>query len=173
MPSGVCRLADGIVALTGDEGQDFRGRTPARRRERQALAYFGREQEHAGRLEIINLNTAGGNEARLFRCCVDLDKRALNTEANAFETTAWVRQQGFRSLIVVTSNYHMPRTLIELRQAMPDVELLPYPVKVAASRGAMVERSADGMGSWQGVSQIHHSLRALRRQFPAGRARKG
>ena len=65
----------------------------------------------------------------MFRCCVDLDKRALNTKSNAFETTAWVRQQGFRSLIVVTSTYHMPRTLIELRQAMPDVELLPYPVK--------------------------------------------
>src|SRR5262249_2137633 len=62
-------------------------------------------------------------------CCVDLDKRSLNTEENAFETTVWAKSRGYRSLIVVTSTYHMPRTLIELRQTMPDAELVPYPVK--------------------------------------------
>jgi uncharacterized SAM-binding protein YcdF (DUF218 family) len=79
--------------------------------------------------QIISLNAASGREASFFRCCVDLGKWALNTEENAFETTEWARAKGFRSLIVVTSTYHMPRALIELRQAMPGVELLPYPVK--------------------------------------------
>jgi uncharacterized SAM-binding protein YcdF (DUF218 family) len=65
----------------------------------------------------------------LFRCCVDLDKRSLNTEDNAIETEVWARKRGFRSLILVTSTYHMPRAIIELRQSMPDVRLLPYPVK--------------------------------------------
>jgi uncharacterized SAM-binding protein YcdF (DUF218 family) len=127
-PTGSLRQADGIVALTGDED-----------RISEAIRILA--EGKAGRLlisgvnkststpDIISQNTAGRREAYLFRCCVDLDKRALNTEDNAFETTMWVRQRGFRSLIVVTSTYHMPRTLIELRQSMPDVELVPYPVK--------------------------------------------
>jgi uncharacterized SAM-binding protein YcdF (DUF218 family) len=128
MPPGVSGLADGIVALTGDEDRISEAvRLLAEGKGRRLLISGVNKSTRTP--EIITLDTAGRKEASLFRCCVDLDKRALNTEANAFETTAWVRQQGFRSLIVVTSTYHMPRTLIELRQAMPDVELLPYPVK--------------------------------------------
>ncbi|MFZ1110317.1 MAG: YdcF family protein [Rhodomicrobium sp.] len=120
--------ADGIVALTGDEDRISEAiRLLAEGKAHRLLISGVNKSTRAP--EIIGLNTAGGKEADLFRCCVDLDKRALNTEDNAFETTAWVRSQGFHSLIVVTSTYHMPRTLMELRQAMPDLELVPYPVK--------------------------------------------
>jgi uncharacterized SAM-binding protein YcdF (DUF218 family) len=64
----------------------------------------------------------------LIACCVDLDYFAVNTSGNAVETRNWVRRRGFRSLIVVTSNYHMPRTMVELARQMPDVELIPFPV---------------------------------------------
>jgi len=64
----------------------------------------------------------------LILCCVDLDYFAINTSGNAVETRNWVRKRGFRSLIVVTSNYHMPRTMAELAWQMPDVELIPFPV---------------------------------------------
>ena len=128
MPSGGPGLADGIVALTGDEDRISEAvRLLAEGKAKRLLISGVNKSTRAP--ELITFNTATGNEAVLFRCCVDLDKRALNTEDNAFETTAWVRQKGFRSLIVVTSTYHMPRTLIELKQSMPDVELLPYPVK--------------------------------------------
>mgnify|MGYP002128275913 CR=1 FL=1 len=40
----------------------------------------------------------------------------------------WVRERGFKSLIVVTSNYHMPRAIVELSHAMPDVTLIPFAV---------------------------------------------
>jgi uncharacterized SAM-binding protein YcdF (DUF218 family) len=128
MPGGALHPADGIVALTGDE-------------DRISEAVRLLAQGKAGRLlisgvnkstrtpQIISLNTAGRETAVLFRCCIDLDKRALNTEDNAAETTLWARKRGFRSLILVTSTYHMPRALIELHQSMPDVELLPYAVK--------------------------------------------
>ena len=121
-------MADGIVALTGDEDRISEAvRLLAEGKARRLLISGVNKSTRAP--EIISLNTVGNSEARLFRCCVDLGKRAHNTEDNALETTAWVRLHGFRSLIVVTSTYHMPRTLIELRQAMPDVELVPYPVK--------------------------------------------
>jgi len=64
----------------------------------------------------------------LLKCCVDLDRSAVNTRSNAVETRRWVREQGFQSLIVVTSNYHMPRALVELSNALPDVKLVPFPV---------------------------------------------
>src|SRR5262249_11642826 len=66
--------------------------------------------------------------ARLLACCVDLDHSALNTLGNAVETRHWVRDRGIRSLIVVTSSYHMPRTMVEFAWQMPDVELIPFPV---------------------------------------------
>jgi uncharacterized SAM-binding protein YcdF (DUF218 family) len=64
----------------------------------------------------------------LLGCCVDLDRSAVNTRSNAAETRRWARERGFKSLIVVTSNYHMPRAIVELSHAMPDVELIPFSV---------------------------------------------
>ena len=63
-----------------------------------------------------------------FSCCVDIDKEARNTIDNATETSEWVAQHHFRSVIVVTSNYHMPRALAELGRAMPEVALIASPV---------------------------------------------
>ena len=64
----------------------------------------------------------------LLNCCVDLDRSAVNTRSNAVETRRWARERGFKSLIVVTSNYHMPRAIVELSHAMPDVQLIPFSV---------------------------------------------
>jgi uncharacterized SAM-binding protein YcdF (DUF218 family) len=62
------------------------------------------------------------------RCCVDLDRSAINTRSNAAEARRWAHEQGFKSLIVVTSNYHMPRAIVELSHAMPDIALIPFAV---------------------------------------------
>jgi uncharacterized SAM-binding protein YcdF (DUF218 family) len=75
-----------------------------------------------------DLQRATGSEKSLFSCCVDLDHAALDTIGNAEESAKWVREHKWKSVIVVTNNYHMPRSLLELRREMGDVELLPYPV---------------------------------------------
>jgi uncharacterized SAM-binding protein YcdF (DUF218 family) len=64
----------------------------------------------------------------LVSCCIDLDHSAINTVGNAVETRRWARDRGFTSLIVVTSAYHMPRTMAELARQMPDIALVPFPV---------------------------------------------
>ncbi|MGB5086063.1 YdcF family protein [Methylocystis sp. FS] len=65
----------------------------------------------------------------LFNCCVDLGYQALDTAGNAKETRDWAREHNItRTLIVVTSNYHMPRALVEISAALPKVELYPFPV---------------------------------------------
>ncbi len=68
---------------------------------------------------------------RLYDCCVQLGFDAADTKGNAAETAAWVNHEGFKSLIVVTADYHMPRALLEMRGALPGVEVIPYPVATA------------------------------------------
>jgi uncharacterized SAM-binding protein YcdF (DUF218 family) len=65
---------------------------------------------------------------RVFACCVDLDRSAVNTLGNATEARRWAHGRGFRSLIVVTSAYHMPRAMAELGHQLPEVKLIPFPV---------------------------------------------
>ena len=64
----------------------------------------------------------------LFECCVDLGLEARTTEGNADELDAWIRAHGYRSLILVTSDFHMPRALLETRDRLPYVAITPYPV---------------------------------------------
>jgi uncharacterized SAM-binding protein YcdF (DUF218 family) len=61
-------------------------------------------------------------------CCIALGHDAPNTQGNALETALWMREQGFRSLRLVTADYHMPRSMLEFRRAMPDIEILRHPV---------------------------------------------
>ncbi len=63
-----------------------------------------------------------------FECCVSIGHSADNTAGNAKETAAWLEGQGFRSLRLVTSGYHMPRALLEFRHVLPDAELVLHPV---------------------------------------------
>ncbi len=65
---------------------------------------------------------------QLFSCCVDIDYEALTTSDNADQASAWARHGRFNRLIVVTSSYHMPRSLTELRRTLPGVKLVPHPV---------------------------------------------
>ena len=57
-----------------------------------------------------------------------LGHAAATTHGNAVEIAAWAKAWQLRRVRVVTAWFHMPRALVELRRAMPDVELLPEPV---------------------------------------------
>jgi len=68
-----------------------------------------------------------------FDCCADLGFTATDTRGNAKEAAEWARNNGYHSLIVVTAAYHMPRSLLEFRSEMPDVQLKPFPVEIDAA----------------------------------------
>ena len=117
------RDADGIVALTGGASRiaDAIELLASGRGKRLLISGAYRATNSK---EISRLNP---EFERWVRCCVDFD-RSLNTLGNAIETKRWAEHRGFRSLIVVTSNYHMPRALAELAHQLPDVVLVPFPV---------------------------------------------
>ena len=75
--------------------------------------------------ELLKLSRRSPTE---MECCITLGYSADSTIGNAYETADWMRDQGFRSLRLVTANYHMRRSLLELSMAMPNVELVPHPV---------------------------------------------
>lgn len=62
------------------------------------------------------------------QCCIVLGHTADNTYGNALETAAWMRQEGYRSMRLVTANYHMRRALLEFARAMPEARIIPHPV---------------------------------------------
>lgn len=84
------------------------------------------------------LRAATGGDKALFRCCVDIDRAALDTIGNAEESAKWIEGHAYNRVIVVTNNYHMPRSLLEMRRLLRKAQLEPYPV---------VNSRLDG-GSW-------------------------
>ncbi len=118
------RKADAIVVLTG-----------AAARIPDAFELLAAERGQRLLITGVYRSTSAKEIARLsplyvkyFSCCVDIDHSALNTFGNAIETRRWAHQHNFNSLIIVTSNWHMPRAMIELEHQLPDLTLIPYPV---------------------------------------------
>ncbi len=81
------------------------------------------------------------------RCCVEIGHDAGDTAGNAEETAAWVRRHGFRSLRIVTSNYHVPRSMLEFHHALPGVILIAHPVVPENFRN-------DGWWRWSGSARL-------------------
>jgi uncharacterized SAM-binding protein YcdF (DUF218 family) len=117
--------ADGIVALTG--ASDLRLEAATRLLEagkgRRLLVSGVNRRATRGDLQGVT-----GAAKPLFDCCVDLGFTAADTIGNARETAQWARAMDYKRLILVTSDYHMPRAMLELKAVLPGVAIAPYPV---------------------------------------------
>jgi uncharacterized SAM-binding protein YcdF (DUF218 family) len=118
------RNADGIVVLTGGSSRVSDAMELLAGGYGKRLLISGVHPTNAA----SDISRSLPDNQQLLRCCVDLDRSAVNTRSNAAETRRWVHERGFKSLIVVTSNYHMPRAIVELSHAMPDIALIPFSV---------------------------------------------
>lgn len=153
--------ADGIAVLTGSSSRLFEGRRLLR-------------EGRAGRLLLSGVNPsvprgelqqAMGLTDAEFDCCVDIGWKARDTVGNAAEIGAWARDLGLGSLLVVTDDYHMPRSLIELTRVLPDVRYIAHPV--ASGNGDNMWGRLNRWRRWAGefnkfaVSLIRMRLMAL------------
>lgn len=116
--------ADGIVVLTGGSSRVSDALELLASGYGRRLLISGVHPTNAA----SDISRTLPDSQRLMTCCVDLDHSAVNTRSNAVETKRWAHERGFHSLIVVTSNYHMPRAIVEMSYEMPDIELIPFVV---------------------------------------------
>jgi uncharacterized SAM-binding protein YcdF (DUF218 family) len=114
---------DAIIVLTGGRLRLQSGLDLLREGKGRKLFVSGVNQQ----VDLDELLRISGN-ADWASCCTVLGHDADNTLGNALETAQWMRQQGFRSLRLVTAWYHMPRSLLELNRAMPEIDIIAHPV---------------------------------------------
>src|SRR3546814_10095927 len=56
---------------------------------------------------------------KLFDCCITLGHEAIDTRSNAIETAHWIEKRGYRTVRLITTDWHMRRARFELNQALP------------------------------------------------------
>ncbi len=115
---------DAIVVLTGGSKRLNEGLTLLLQGRAKKLFVSG---VHRG-VDVAELLRAAQQSPQEVQCCIALGHEADNTAGNAAETARWMKEQGYRSLRLVTSGYHMPRALAEFRAAMPAAALVAHPV---------------------------------------------
>ena len=123
---------DAIVVLTGGSGRLAEGIRLLAAGAAPVLFVSGVDPR-VGKQSV--LRGAGGVPEAL-RPRIVLGYRAEHTQGNADETALWARTQNLKSLRLVTANYHMRRSLLELRSALPNARIIAHPVfPQAVTRG--------------------------------------
>ena len=118
------RKTDAIVVLTGGSGRVHQGLELLAQGRARKLFVSG---VYRG-VDVQELLRVSRQSPEDLICCIALGYQADNTHGNAVETKAWMNEQGLRTLRLVTSSYHMPRSLLEFNRIMPDLEIVPHPV---------------------------------------------
>lgn len=157
---------DGIVALTGGS------------QERLATGVRLLKEGRGRRLLISGVNpnvrdselfTLLGIDEELSTCCVDLGRTAEDTLGNASEAAVWVTRNGFRTILLVTDDYHMPRSNAELRLAMPGVDIIAYPVRTRWTDPALWRTDMDAAARLGG-EYVKYLMIRVRETFITSRA---
>ena len=117
---------DAVVALTGGSGLRIAAGVQLVAEGRGERLLISGVHPDVTMQDLIDL---AGGDAQVWGCCVDIGHTAETTLGNADETAAWAYESGYDELVVVTSDYHMARSLLVLQDAMPDIMLTPWPVR--------------------------------------------
>lgn len=117
--------AQGIAVLTGG----FARLLPAvellkmERGERLLLSGVNPQNSDGSLKSALNIDD------ELFDCCVDVDLDAMDTIGNAVGISHWAKSKNYNKIIIVTNDYHMPRSILEVGRQMSGVELVPFVVR--------------------------------------------
>lgn len=145
--------ASAIVVLTGGDGRIKEGLNLFAAR-RGFYLYITSVFEGISESDI---REKWQGQTELPECCIILDTKAETTAQNAKETQAWITALAaneetkgrIESIRLVTSNYHMPRALIDFQRLLPSVELLPHPIISANAK-------SDDKHYWQLLLKEYH-----------------
>ena len=123
-------MTEAIVVLTGGAGRLGAGLELLARGRGEKLFVSG---VYRG-VEVAEILRASRQSPEKLECCVELGHDAVDTRGNANETGQWMAAEGFTSLRLVTASYHMPRSRVEFRRAIPAARLIAHPVFPAQVR---------------------------------------
>ncbi|AQR74596.1 YdcF family protein [Sphingomonas sp. LM7] len=105
---------DAIVVLTGGSGRIDRGLATLRAGDAKRMLVSGVDPD----VRPVELAVQFKIDRKLMACCIDLGWQAVDTRSNADETAKWVQRHGFKSVRLVTTDWHMPRARMELASAL-------------------------------------------------------
>lgn len=126
---------DAIVVPTGGKGRIERGIDMLERGRAKRMLITGVDRT----VRAGELAAAIDRPRRLFACCVDLGREAVDTRSNGQETADWLTKRRYKSVRLVTTDWHMPRARFELAHALPDeVVIVPDAVPSAASLSVLL-----------------------------------
>ncbi len=155
--------SDGIVVFTGGPDRIIVGMDILAKGHGDRLLISGVHRETSRDM----LATLWTGAPALFDCCVDLGREALSTEGNADEVGDWARDHDYGNLILVTSEYHMPRALVATRARLPRAAITPYAVASGYlnSKGHPATFRAWGKLSGEYTKYLLAHLKALFSQY--------
>jgi uncharacterized SAM-binding protein YcdF (DUF218 family) len=121
---------DAIVVLTGGKGRIERGIELMAKKQAKRMLVSG-VYPPVRKAELALVQKA---PLKLFACCIDLGKEAVDTRTNAGETQRWLKRHKFRSVRLITSDWHMARAHFELeRRIGTDATIINDAVSTAPS----------------------------------------
>ncbi|MFC7477189.1 YdcF family protein [Dankookia sp. GCM10030260] len=154
------RPTDGIAVLTGGAERVETGLRLLRQGRARVLLVSG---VHRG-VTLADLAHLAAMEPGELAGRVALGHRATSTHGNAAEVAAWARAEQLGSVRVVTAGYHMPRALLEVRRALPEVAVLAHPMLPATLREA---GAAGRLRTWSLLLREYLKYLAVRVGLPA------
>ncbi len=125
--------ADGIIVLTGGKGRLQAGLQLLSEKKGARLLVSGVHPLVADK----DLRLVTNAPQELFDCCVDLDRASVDTIDNAEKSANWATSNGYKSVYLVTADYHMRRSMLLLQNALPNCEIIPHPVAADISLQAI------------------------------------
>lgn len=113
-PAATRSTTDGIVVLTGSAGRIERGLTLLGARQGRELLISGVDRD----VKPAEFAAYYKVSPDLMKCCITLGREAIDTRSNAIETSAWLARRHYRSVRLITADWHMRRARFELAQQL-------------------------------------------------------
>lgn len=111
---------DAIVVITGGTGRIERAMAMLGERKGKRLLIAGVDPL----VTKADLAKRLGGKRKLLDCCVDLGSESVDTRSNAEEAKRWVARHHYRSIRLITSDWHMRRAAYEFHRQLGDVRMV-------------------------------------------------
>ena len=107
--------SDAVVVLTGAGGRIGRGIETLQQGWAKRMFVSGVDRE----VRPNEFEAEHKVPTALMACCVTLGYQSVDTRSNASETARWIAANRFRSVRLVTTDWHMRRAAWELQGSLP------------------------------------------------------